>query len=419
MPEVTENYIRIPNPKHAGCASKNLRTIDISPNKGIKALYCIDHRKIKTYLFDKEKWTQSEAQAWVDEHAKDVDHFINKQWAKGYVEKLIKKGDEDKLGLCVISSGTVDRDGDMLDPSGWVFNNFKKNPVMLWSHNAGVGERRPPIGKIEDVQVKDGKVYFTPKFDLKDPFAKEIHRKYKEGFLNAFSVGFLPLEWEETETGYHFKKQEALEFSAVNVPANPEALVILREEGFKVSKSFKDWKKTKKRTEKGAIPYKKYPLAPEDATWDAGAEVKKAEIEDLKLMCAWFDSSKPDVKASYKLPHHKAGNKYTVWNGVRAAMAALFGARGGVDIPSADRKKVYNHLAKHYREFDRKPPEFKHFEAAIWKVARGKKIEKKSNISKMKKSERDELVALLKKVGRVLEGQSPNINGKSEGGDKR
>ena len=39
-------------------------------------------------------------------------------------------------------------------------------------------------------------------------------------------------------------------------------------------------------------------------------------------------------------------------------MAALFGARGGVDIPSADRRPVYNHLAKHYKEFGKEPPEF-------------------------------------------------------------
>ena len=48
----------------------------------------------------------------------------------------------------------------------------------------------------------------------------------------------------------------------------------------------------------------------------------------------------------------------TVWRGVAAAMAALKGARGGVDISSADRRGVYNHLARHYREFDEEPPEF-------------------------------------------------------------
>ena len=39
-------------------------------------------------------------------------------------------------------------------------------------------------------------------------------------------------------------------------------------------------------------------------------------------------------------------------------MAALMGARGGVDIPTQDRRAVYNHLARHYRQFKREPPEF-------------------------------------------------------------
>jgi len=30
-----------------------------------------------------------------------------------------------------------------------------------------------------------------------------------------------------------------------------------------------------------------------------------------------------------------------------------------VDIPDSDRRGVYNHLASHYRDFDREPPEFR------------------------------------------------------------
>jgi hypothetical protein len=43
-------------------------------------------------------------------------------------------------------------------------------------------------------------------------------------------------------------------------------------------------------------------------------------------------------------------------------MAALMGARGGVHIPDEDRKPVYNHLAKHYEQFDREPPSFEKLE---------------------------------------------------------
>lgn len=117
-----------------------------------------------------------------------------------------------------------------------------------------------------------------------------------------------------------------------------------------------------KITGKGVIPYKKTPLADEDIEWDGAREVRNAEVDDLKIMCAWFDSENPDVKGSYKLPHHRKDSDYTaVWRGVAAAMGALLGARGGVDIPDEDRKAVYNHLAKHYDDFGKEAPEFKEY----------------------------------------------------------
>ncbi len=111
---------------------------------------------------------------------------------------------------------------------------------------------------------------------------------------------------------------------------------------------------------RGILPYKETPKADENADWDAGEEVAKAEVNDLKIMCVWYDSENPDLKGSYKLPHHRASGEHpVVWNGVRTAMAVLFGARGGADIPEDDRKGAYNHLAKHYKQFDKEVPEFK------------------------------------------------------------
>jgi hypothetical protein len=114
---------------------------------------------------------------------------------------------------------------------------------------------------------------------------------------------------------------------------------------------------------RGVIPYKKYPLAPEGEKWDGPGEVRKADVEKLEKMCAWFDSADKEVKSSYKLPHHRANDFYTVWNGVRAAMGALLGARGGVKgITDSERKRIYSHLEKHYKEFGREAPEFREYE---------------------------------------------------------
>ncbi len=115
---------------------------------------------------------------------------------------------------------------------------------------------------------------------------------------------------------------------------------------------------------KGAIPYKKHKLAPEDEPWDAAKEVAKAEVDDLKEMCAWYDSENPDLKGSYKLPHHKADGYATVWNAVRAAAAVIMGARGGAKIPASDMPGVKRHIAGHYKDFDKGEPP--------WESSRGK-----------------------------------------------
>ena len=104
---------------------------------------------------------------------------------------------------------------------------------------------------------------------------------------------------------------------------------------------------------RGAIPYKDLGAADEGEDWDAGEEVKAADVDDLKLMATWVDSDAPDAKGSYKFPHHKQSSHVAVWRGVANAMARL----GQSSIPAADKAGVYAHLAKHYAAWDKEPPE--------------------------------------------------------------
>lgn len=116
---------------------------------------------------------------------------------------------------------------------------------------------------------------------------------------------------------------------------------------------------------KGVIPFKGYETLPESTEWDGPGEVAKAEIEDLKIMATWFDAEKPEAKSSYKLAHHRQMDKKVVWRGVAAAMASLLGARGGVKVPDNDRKGIYDHLAKHYKQYDKEVPEYRMVEEQV------------------------------------------------------
>ena len=132
-----------------------------------------------------------------------------------------------------ISKEVVDRDGDILRASGVDFSNYMKNPVFLSFHNS----REFPLGKVTKFWVEGNEVkaivYFPTLEELStDP--NNVSEKarlvdfcyccYKTGMLNAVSVGFIPLEWIETDNGYDILKWELLEFSAVAVPANQDAI---------------------------------------------------------------------------------------------------------------------------------------------------------------------------------------------------
>lgn len=78
----TENYIHIGVPEEEGKhTGHKIRTITLDKEKGIKAHYCVDCKKITGYLFDKDKgWTHEKAQEWVDKHSKNLEesHFYEK-----------------------------------------------------------------------------------------------------------------------------------------------------------------------------------------------------------------------------------------------------------------------------------------------------------------------------------------------------
>ena len=132
-----------------------------------------------------------------------------------------------------ISKEVVDRDGDILRAGGVDFSNYMKNPVFLSFHNS----REFPLGKVTKFWVEGNAVkaivYFPTIEELSsDPALASEKAKlvdftyhcYKTGMLNAVSVGFIPIEWKETKDGYDILRWELLEFSAVAVPANQDAI---------------------------------------------------------------------------------------------------------------------------------------------------------------------------------------------------
>ena len=139
------------------------------------------------------------------------------------------KADESGGVNWTFSTFDLDRFDERVDPQGWDLSCYKKNPVVQWAHRYDI----PAIGRADNLFVDDEGLHGSIIFNSKDydAFGWSIGERVKAGSLCAGSVGFRVLEIElpgkegrEDGTELIFRRQELLEFSICNVPANPFAL---------------------------------------------------------------------------------------------------------------------------------------------------------------------------------------------------
>lgn len=129
----------------------------------------------------------------------------------------------------VMSDGSVDRMGDIIEPAGWQLDNFRRNPIALFGHNPDF-----PIGTWHDVGVRKGEL--TGRLELMEPVTdqlRHIHTAVKGGVLRAVSVGFHSDSFEPLGKGggLRFTEAELVECSLVSVGANPNALALAKSLG--------------------------------------------------------------------------------------------------------------------------------------------------------------------------------------------
>lgn len=153
----------------------------------------------------------------------------------------LREVDTDKSRVtAVISTGDVARDGAIIDPEGWDFSNYDRNPVVLWMHD----DTSMPFARTVERMATNKELIARAEFDMEDPMGAMMFRKIANGYVNATSVRWLPkkTEWrakapaedsedkDKEEKILWFLEQELLEWSFVTIPADPAAL-ILRADG--------------------------------------------------------------------------------------------------------------------------------------------------------------------------------------------
>ena len=157
-----------------------------------------------------------------------------------------------------VNTKALDRYDTIVLPKGADVSSFLKNAVVLWSHNGDSSLPKIPIGKCVELNIEEDAVVVKTKFNPKDELAMKVFNAYKDGFLHAWSIGFIPTKYkrfdaenfadlnkkyslEVTENQienaawglYLIYEWELLEYSAVPVPANPEALSVDEDSSYK------------------------------------------------------------------------------------------------------------------------------------------------------------------------------------------
>ena len=278
--------------------------------------------------------------------------LVGKRAATADEALLVQKdGEGEEYGMAgpevftfVITNGQKDRQAEIVDPNGWDFTAYESNPVVLDGHQAEsvmdiLGKGLPPLRRVGD----DWQLDIVLSSCHKGRMARTL---ILEGALRTVSVGFVSLQRERDADGtLVHRKAELLEVSLVPIPANPAAVLV---------------------GAKAAIASQKLPVDLA-SSWDgtmAEQSVRRwassdgsgdpATIDWSKYRQAflWVDESKPELFGSYKLGvcNVQDGQLTLVAAGLATAAQVLGGARGGVNIPDADRPGVMEALAQYQQQ---------------------------------------------------------------------
>lgn len=133
----------------------------------------------------------------------------------------------------IMSTAALARDGHVLIPAGARLDNYRANPIVLWSHNSDI-----PLGNVEDIAIEGdmirARVRFAP-LGISDE-ADKYRGLVKAGVVRAVSVGFDPIVGEPIDPrkpkgGQRFSEWELWELSFCSVPVDSGALVTARAHG--------------------------------------------------------------------------------------------------------------------------------------------------------------------------------------------
>ena len=245
----------------------------------------------------------------------------------------------------ILSTSQLARDGHIFEAQGCELQNYRANPIWLWSHDP-----LHPVARASEIAIVGDKIRARVIFAPAGISAKadEVRGLVKAGIIKGFSVGMEPLETEPLDPkkprgGQLVKRWELLEASFCAVPVDTGAVVTARAMERKMAEN---WKVGASRN-----------LAIEDSDdWDGPAAEASIfehaggdDFDPAKARQGFlvYDAAKPKLRGSYKLPiAHAVGGALKVPKGaIKSAASRL----PQTDIPDEVKKRAQAVL-DHYKE---------------------------------------------------------------------
>jgi hypothetical protein len=244
-PDIVQQYVEDP-----GHTPRNPDTNQVAAIKreGRRILFNGNHRAVAALVRGEP----------IDVHVVDMDR------AREYEEQLREKkapvtkrhrtgkalaehDDEARTVLWVMTTGTLDRDNETVDPAGGNFNEFELNKPVAWNHDTddfpigtivglpwvdeiGEGTAHPVAANGASLGERRtallGEVYFS----AENPKGDQAYRMAKEGTLGGGSISFLPEGRTERNSagGTHYPKWKLLEFTICQIGSNPDAVALAK-----------------------------------------------------------------------------------------------------------------------------------------------------------------------------------------------
>lgn len=130
-----------------------------------------------------------------------------------------------------------DRGYERVDPKGGRFENYKKNPVILFDHGKDPAFGSMPVGKAISIEARDDGLY-TKAYISNSQTEKisAIRDLVEEGILKTFSIGFDPAKDEKDKDGVRvITDYELIEQSIVPIPMNQDSTFSVMQKRFEKS----------------------------------------------------------------------------------------------------------------------------------------------------------------------------------------